>query len=59
MIIAVQPLTGLRRLLAYKVPESMCAQISVGMLVKVPLLRRSELAVVAALQAPDDFPETK
>lgn len=58
-VISVQPLTGLRRLLAYKVPESMAAEVQVGMLVRVPVLRRSELAVVAALRASDDFPPAK
>ena len=52
-------LTGLKKPLGYRVPEPMSADIAVGSLVRVPILRRNELGIVQSLQAPGDFPRNK
>lgn len=59
LAIAVQPLTGLRRVLGYRVPAAMAGKVAVGSLVRVPILRRTELAIVRELEAPGDYPLEK
>lgn len=57
--IEVIPLTGLKKSLGYRVPDTMRGNIAVGSLVRVPILRRQELGIVQSLQAPGDFPSDK
>jgi len=57
--VSVIPLTGITKQLGYRVPETLKNQVSVGSLVRVPLRNRSELAVVASMEAPDDYPVEK
>lgn len=59
MLISVLPLTGLDRELAYAVPEAMQAQVAVGSLVRVPLLNRTQLGVVARIGSEEDVPPGK
>ena len=55
--ITVIPMTGLKRNLAYRVPEIMLDSVHPGSLVRIPLLNRTELAIVKAKPAEeDDFP---
>ena len=57
--IAVVPITGLDKVLGYKVPIRLLDQVRLGSLVRVPLLRRTELGIVKKLEAPGDYPLNK
>ena len=57
--VTVIPLLGLKKSLGYRVPESLRERIAVGSLVRVPVMRRKELAVVCALEAPKDYPRER
>ncbi len=57
--ISVFPLTGFDKVLGYKVPLTISNDIKIGQLVRVPLLSRTELAIVSDLVAPDDCPVNK
>ncbi|EIQ01373.1 primosomal protein N'' [Opitutaceae bacterium TAV1] len=59
MTVGVHPLAGFDKLLHYKVPESLGAQVQVGMLVRVPILNRLRLAIVGEIDTPIDFPVAK
>jgi primosomal protein N' (replication factor Y) len=59
MTVGVHPLAGFDKLLHYKVPESLGAQVQVGMLVRVPILNRLRLAIVGEIGTPIDFPVAK
>lgn len=58
-MVTVVPLSGIGRELSYAVNTSMAAQVCVGCLVKVPLGRRTELAVVVAEGGDTDIPLEK
>ena len=47
--VTVVLLTGLDKPLGYRVPAAMRENIAVGSLVRVPILRRTELGVVKSL----------
>ncbi|MDP0498509.1 MAG: primosomal protein N' [Verrucomicrobiota bacterium JB022] len=57
--ISVRLLTRLDRELGYRLPEALVGQVEVGSLVKVPVVRRVELAVVTALASDPNFPLEK
>jgi len=59
MIVGVHPLAGFDKLLHYKVPESLCASVVEGSLVRIPLGHRTALGIVASIGAPTDYPEDK
>jgi primosomal protein N' (replication factor Y) len=56
MIVGVHPLAGFDKLLHYRVPAPLCAAISVGSLVRVPVLNRYRLGIVGEIGAPAGFP---
>ena len=59
MIVGVHPLAGFDKLLHYRVPETLRADVAVGSLVRVPLLRTMRLGIVGEIGAPKDFPVDK
>jgi len=59
MIVGVHPLAGFDKLLHYRVPEHLRADISVGALVRVPIVNRLHLGLVGEIGAPKDFPVDK
>ncbi|WP_309381441.1 replication restart helicase PriA [Cerasicoccus frondis] len=59
MLLTILPLTGLDRSLAYAVPEAMQAQVTVGSLVRIPLLNRTELGVVKQIGSKENVPAKK
>ncbi len=59
MIVGVHPLAGFDKLLHYRVPEALRANVGVGSLVRVPLLNRYHLGIVGEIGAPRDFPLDK
>ena len=56
MIVGVHPLAGFDKVLHYRVPESMRAEVRVGSLVRVPILNTLRLGVVGEEGAPRDYP---
>ncbi len=56
MIVGVHPLAGFDKLLHYRVPASLSAQVAVGSLVRVPVLRTLRLGIVGEIGAPANFP---
>jgi len=56
MIVGVHPLAGFDKVLHYRVPEPMRAEVQVGSLVRVPILNTLRLGVVGEVGAPRDFP---
>ncbi len=56
MIVGVQPLAGFDKLLHYTVPESLRASARVGMLVRVPIMNRTHLALVLEAGTVPDVP---
>lgn len=56
MIVGVHPLAGFDKLLHYKVPETLRANLKMGSLVRVPVLNTLRLGVVGDIGAPKDFP---
>jgi primosomal protein N' (replication factor Y) len=54
--VGVHPLAGFDKLLHYKVPESLGAQVQVGSLVRIPIVNRFHLGIVAEFSVPKDFP---
>jgi primosomal protein N' (replication factor Y) len=56
MIVGVHPLAGFDKLLHYRVPESLCASIGVGSLVRVPVGPAIRLGIVGVIGPPKDFP---
>jgi len=56
MIVGVHPLAGFDKLLHYRVPPPLEAAVTVGSLVRVPILRQHRLGVVGVIGAPADFP---
>jgi primosomal protein N' (replication factor Y) (superfamily II helicase) len=56
MIVGVHPLAGFDKLLHYRVPAPLAAAVTVGSLVRVPILRQHRLGVVGVIGAPADFP---
>lgn len=54
--VGVHPLAGFDKLLHYKVPETLRAQLQVGSLVRIPIVNRFVLGIVAEFSAPKDFP---
>jgi len=59
MIVGVHPLAGFDKLLHYRVPEALRGSVGVGSLVRVPLLNRHHLGIVAEIGEPRDFPLDK
>ncbi len=59
MIVGVQPLAGFDKLLHYKVPETLRADIRKGSLVRVPIVNRSHLGLVMEVDAIPDCPPEK
>jgi primosomal protein N' (replication factor Y) len=59
MIVGVHPLAGFDKLLHYRVPENLRADIAPGSLVRVPVLRAMKLGIVGEIGAPADFPIEK
>ncbi len=56
MTVGVHPLAGFDKLLHYKVPETLRATLQVGSLVRIPIVNRFHLGIVAEFSAPKDFP---
>lgn len=56
MTVGVHPLAGFDKLLHYKVPISLQTGLAVGSLVRIPILRKIHLGVVAEFSEPTDFP---
>ena len=56
MIVGVHPLAGFDKLLHYRVPDTMRAEVGVGSLVRVPVMKRLHLGIVGELGAPKNFP---
>ena len=56
MIVGVHPLAGFDKLLHYKVPEGLRAQVQIGSLVRVPIVSSLKLGVVGVFGPPADFP---
>src|SRR6185503_1956439 len=59
MIVGVHPLAGFDKVLHYRVPESQRDFITIGSLVRMPVLRASRLGIVGEIGAPRDFPLEK
>ncbi|HVW20634.1 MAG TPA: primosomal protein N' [Opitutaceae bacterium] len=59
MFVGVHPLAGFDKLLHYRVPEDLAAQVAVGSLVRVPMNRTFCLGVVGEVGAPKGFPADK
>jgi primosomal protein N' (replication factor Y) len=59
MLVGIHPLAGFDKLLYYKVPEELAASVTVGSLVRVPILRTFCLGIVGEIGAPRDFPAAK
>ena len=59
MIVGVQPLAGFDKLLHYKVPETLRADIRAGSLVRVPIVNRSHLGLVMEVDPIPDCPPEK
>jgi primosomal protein N' (replication factor Y) len=58
MIVGVQPLAGFDKLLHYKVPETLRAEIRAGSLVRIPIVNRLHLGLVMEVDpVPDCAPE--
>ncbi len=56
MIVGVHPLAGFDKVLHYRVPESLCASVAVGTLVRMPIVNTMKLGIVGEIGAPRDFP---
>ena len=56
MTVGVHPLAGFDKLLHYRVPESLRATVTVGTLVRVPVLNALRLGIVGEIGVPKDFP---
>jgi len=56
MMVGVHPLAGFDKLLHYRVPEALRASVSVGSLVRVPVVNALRLGIVGEIGAPRDFP---
>ncbi|MEZ0216980.1 MAG: DEAD/DEAH box helicase, partial [Rariglobus sp.] len=59
MTVGVNPLAGFDKLLHYKVPETLSAQVAVGSLVRIPIMNRLHLGIVAEFSEPVDFPVSR
>ena len=59
VIVGVYPLAGFDKLLHYRVPEELRAQVGVGGLVRVPVRATLQLGIVGEIGAPKDFPIEK
>jgi primosomal protein N' (replication factor Y) len=59
MTVGVHPLAGFDKLLHYKVPETLREQIAIGSLVRIPIVNRLHLGIVAEVDAPVDFPVSR
>ena len=59
MIVGVHPLAGFDKMLHYRVPEPWRASVTVGSLVRVPILRQHRLGVVGEIGPPVGFPVEK
>lgn len=56
MTVGVHPLAGFDKLLHYQVPVSLREQVTVGALVRIPIVNRFHLGIVAEFSEPKDFP---
>lgn len=56
MTVGVHPLAGFDKLLHYQVPVSLREQVTVGALVRIPIMNRFHLGIVAEFSEPKDFP---
>ncbi len=59
MIVAVQPLAGFDKLLHYRVPEALRADLRPGALVRIPISHRQQIGLVLALDVTPDVPLAK
>ena len=59
MIVGVQPLAGFDKLLHYKVPENLRAEVHRGSLVRVPILNRPQVGLVLEVDTIADVPVEK
>lgn len=59
MIVGVHPLAGFDKVLHYRVPETLCPQVAVGSLVRIPVLNRLRLGIVGEMDAIADCPVEK
>ena len=59
MFVGVHPLAGFDKVLHYRVPEPMVADVQLGALVRVPVGRTLRLGIVGEIGAPKDFPLDK
>ena len=58
-VINVIPLTGIKNTLSYRAPPPILEKIQLGSLVEVPILRRTEIAIVSEMQVKIDFSPKK
>ncbi len=56
MIVGVQPLAGFDKLLHYKVPENLRAEVQRGSLVRAPILNRQQVGLVLEVGTVADVP---
>jgi primosomal protein N' (replication factor Y) (superfamily II helicase) len=56
MIVGVHPLAGFDKVLHYRVPEALRAQVAVGSLVRMPVGQHLRLGLVGQIGSPTDFP---
>ena len=56
MIVGVQPLAGFDKLLHYKVPENLRADVQLGSLVRVPIMNQHKVGLVLEVDAIADVP---
>ncbi len=59
MIVGVHPLAGFDKVLHYRVPAPLVPTVTVGSLVRVPILRHQRLGIVGEIGAPVGFPLDK
>lgn len=59
MIVGVQPLAGFDKILHYRVPEILRAEVRVGSLVRIPILNQQRLGLVLETAAVPDVPAAK
>ncbi|MFA5264462.1 MAG: primosomal protein N', partial [Opitutaceae bacterium] len=55
-VVGVHPLAGFDKLLHYKVPEGLCADLRIGSLVRIPVGHRISMGIVGEEGPPKEFP---
>lgn len=59
MTVGVHPIAGFDKILHYTVPITLGADLAIGSLVRIPILRQIHLGVVAEFSEPKDFPAAR